>query len=63
MTVIAAPHDAWASVFCPSCRRIVQFQAEDVTTVYEADNSDSSIARAVTQIICTCGAPLEVGRH
>jgi hypothetical protein len=70
MTVLRAPHDAWAKTFCPACHRIVQFQAEDVVATYTAAdnhgatsvmNQGHSVGRVVHMITCTCGAPIVVG--
>jgi len=67
MTVIAAPLDAWCSTFCPSCSRIVQFQAEDVQLTARATqgrvHAEGADTIIVHLILCPCGAPIEVARH
>lgn len=69
MAILKGARHAWASVFCPGCKCIVQYQNEDVieseerkVTHTELGPRRSGSIQSVFSIICTCETRIEVAR-
>lgn len=58
---IAGTRHAWATIYCRSCKRIVSYQADMVTTSHRRIVGSTFPPIAVDVVECACGELIEIG--